>query len=228
MKAMILAAGFGERMRPLTDDTPKPLLQVAGKALIDYHIEGLVQAGFRDLVVNHAYLGEQIENHLGDGQRFGASIQYSPEEEPLNTAGGIMRALPLLGDEPFVVVNADIWIDYPFRQLIGALHEGKWGHLVLIDNPEHHREGDFVLQDNALVSDKVNDATVATLTFSGLSVLTACLFQGEDNPRQGLAVVLRRAMQEARISGEYYGGQWHDIGTPQRLESLSRDLASGC
>lgn len=220
MKAMILAAGRGERMRPLTDETPKPLLPAGGRALIEYHIEGLARAGFTDLVVNHAHLGAQLEAALGDGSRYGVSIHYSPEGEALETGGGIFRALPRLGPEPFVVVNGDIWTDYPFaclpHQLVGL------AHLVLVDNPPHHPQGDFALDRG-----RIHDHDGPRLTFSGIGVYRPALFDGCRDGRFPLAPLLRRAMAAGQVTGERYGGRWVDVGTPERLARLDRELGGG-
>ena len=212
MKAMILAAGKGERMRPLTLTTPKPLVQVGGVPLIEYHLKALAAAGFTEVVINHAWLGQQIEDHLGDGSRSGLTIQYSPEGEPLETGGGIFRALPLLGDEAFVVVNGDIWTDYDFtrlRQPITGL-----AHLVLADNPDHHPSGDFTLAHG-----QVQDAQpgAPTLTYSGIAVLHPQLFAGCTEGAFKLAPLLREAMARGRVSGERLQGQWVDVGTHERL-----------
>jgi len=217
MKAMILAAGRGERMRPLTDHTPKPLLEVAGQRLIEYHIHNLVTAGITELVINHAHLGEQIEALLGDGTAYGTAIQYSVETEALETAGGIFHALPLLGDAPFVVVNADIWTDYPFQQLSKSI-DGL-AHLVLVNNPDHHLQGDFALQGN-----QVKAEGEPRFTFSGISILKPELFAACQGGAFPLAPLLRHAMLEGRVSGEYYAGQWCDVGTPERLQSLDKKL----
>lgn len=217
MKAMILAAGRGERMRPLTDHTPKPLLSAGGKCLIEYHIEALAQAGFRELVINHAHLGEQIEQKLGDGQRYGVAIQYSAEGQALETGGGIFRALPLLGDEPFLVVNGDVWCDYPYERL--RQRTVAWAHLVLVDNPPQHPQGDFVLRDG-----RVYDEEGARLTFSGIGVYHPRLFAQCRPGAFPLAPLLRQAMAEERVSGEHYQGYWSDIGTPERLQALDRLL----
>lgn len=214
---MILAAGRGERMRPLTDHTPKPLLQVAGRCLIEYHIEGLVAAGITELVINHAHLGDQIEARLGDGSRYGAQIQYSVEETALETGGGIFQALGLLGAAPFVVVNGDVWSDYPFRRLPETI-PGQ-AHLVLVDNPEHHPDGDFHLE-----AGRVELEGSPRYTFSGISVLAPALFQGCVPGPFPLAPLLRRAMAQGLVSGEYYPGQWWDVGTPERLQALDRQL----
>jgi len=220
MKAMILAAGKGERMRPLTLHTPKPLVPAAGKPLIEYHLEALAKAGFTEVVINHAWLGAQIEAHLGDGQRFGLSIRYSPEGEPLETGGGIYQALPLLGDAPFVLVNGDIWTDYDFaalRQPLPGL-----AHLVLVDNPGHHGRGDFRLQGEQVVD---GDDAPGTLTFSGISVLHPALFEGCQAGAFKLAPLLRQAMAAGRVSGERFAGQWVDVGTLERLADVERLIA---
>ena len=218
MKAMILAAGRGERMRPLTDTIPKPLVTVNGKPLIAYHIERLVAAGIVDIVINHAHLGEKIEASLGDGSQWGANIIYSPEPEGgLETAGGILHALPLLGDQPFIVVNGDVWTDYDFSLLASVVLNKCLAHVVLVDNPAHHPAGDFYLSAQAKVEDK-GDGNA--FTFSGISVLHPYLFNGVSAGRSKLAPLFRAAMQQQKISGEYYAGDWQDIGTLARLESL--------
>ncbi|NUT80733.1 N-acetylmuramate alpha-1-phosphate uridylyltransferase MurU [Pseudomonas brassicacearum] len=215
MKAMILAAGKGERMRPLTLTTPKPLIRVGGVPLIEYHLRALARAGFTEIVINHAWLGQQIEDHLGDGSRFGVSIRFSPEGEPLETGGGIFRALPLLGDDAFVVVNGDVWTDYDFSALRRPI-EGL-AHLVLVDNPEHHPDGDFVLADG-----KVHDrrAPADNLTYSGIAVLHPRLFDGCSAGAFKLAPLLRAAMAEGRVSGEHLKGHWVDVGTHERLAQV--------
>lgn len=219
MKAMILAAGKGERMRPLTLTIPKPLIRVAGVPLIEYHLRALAAAGFTEIVINHAWLGQQIEDCLGDGSQFGLSIQYSPEGEPLETGGGIFRALALLGDEPFLVVNGDIWTDYDFtalRQPITGL-----AHLVLVDNPAHHTGGDFTL-----LGARVRDAQQGsqTLTYSGIAVLHPQLFAGCRAGAFKLAPLLRAAMAEGQVSGERLPGQWVDVGTHERLAQVEHLL----
>ncbi|MCG2635192.1 MAG: nucleotidyltransferase family protein [Gammaproteobacteria bacterium] len=210
MKAMILAAGRGERMRPLTDDTPKPLLQVRGKPLIQHQIEQLVSAGINQIVINHAYLGEQIEAALGDGTRFGARINYSAEAAgALETGGGILQALPLLSD-PFIVVNGDLWTDYPFANLPGDLDA--LAHLVLVDNPDHNATGDFQINGNG--DEK--------LTYSGIGVYRKALFEQCQPGRFPLAPLLRRAVGLKQLSAEHFRGTWIDIGTPERLAELNR------
>ncbi len=223
MIAMLLAAGRGERMRPLTDHLPKPLLQVGGKPLIVWHIEKLVRAGIGDIVINHAHLGIQIETTLGDGSQFGARIHYSAEGNALETAGGIAYALPLLGDAPFVVINSDIFCDYDFallpEQAAALQTNGDTIHLVLVNNPEHHPGGDFGLQDK-----RVNNA-VPKLTFSGIGIYQPALFRtivrGSVIP---LAPLLREQIAAGRASGEHYAGLWTDVGTPQRLKELDKRL----
>jgi len=216
MKAMILAAGLGQRMLPLTEHTPKPLLKVGGQCLIEYHLHRLRDAGIVDVVINHAYLGEQIEQTLGDGTKYGLSIQYSPEPDRLETGGGIFNALPLLGS-PFIVVNADVWTDYPFVQLQKPL--SGLAHLVLVDNPAHNQKGDF-----ALKHEYVHAQGDQYYTFSGIGVYGAELFQGCEPGAFPLAPLLRRAMDQQRVSGVVYSGQWVDIGTPERLLQLDRQL----
>lgn len=215
MKAMILAAGRGERMRPLTDHTPKPLLRAGGHRLIEYHILALARAGITELVINHAHLGAQIEAELGDGTRYGVKIRYSAEGEgkALETGGGIFRALPLLGTEPFIVVNGDVYCDYPFNALPKA--PDGLAHLVLVDNPPHHPEGDFVLEDGRVLAEGAT-----RLTFSGIGLYHPQLFEACEAGAFPLAPLLRDAMGRGQVSGEHYRGLWMDIGTPQRLEQL--------
>jgi MurNAc alpha-1-phosphate uridylyltransferase len=225
MKAMLLAAGRGERMRPLTDVTPKPLLEVAGKPLIVWHIENLVRSGICDLVINHAHLGAQIEKTLGDGSRFGARIQYSPEARALETAGGIANALPLLGDEPFAVINGDIFCDYDFADLhdraSGIIANGDSAHLVLASNPPQHPDGDFGLHQQRITD------SAPRLTFSGIGIYLPGLFA--DIPRGSiapLAPLLRAQIALGKVSGEHHHGLWVDVGTPQRLAELDRQVCT--
>jgi MurNAc alpha-1-phosphate uridylyltransferase len=221
MRAMILAAGKGERLRPLTLHTPKPLVQAAGVPLIEYHVRALAAAGFRELVINHAWLGQQIEDYLGDGARFGLSIAYSAEGEPLETGGGIYQALPLLGDQPFLLVNGDIFTDYPFAELRRPL--AGLGHLVLVDNPGHHATGDFCLR-----AGQVQDAQPgqANLTYSGIAVLSPALFTGCEPGAFKLAPLLRQAMASDQVSGERFAGCWVDVGTHERLAEVEQLLAA--
>lgn len=221
MKAMILAAGKGERMRPLTLTTPKPLLKAGGRCLIEYHLQGLADAGISDVVINYAWLGEQFEPTLGDGERYGLSIHYSPEEPGgLETAGGIIRALPMLGDEPFLVVNGDVWTDYDFSQLPERLTG--LAHLVLVDNPQHHPEGDFALDEQG----RVSEAGEIKKTFSGIGLYSPALFDGLEDGRRPLAPLLREAMARGEVTGEYFQGGWMDIGTTERLAMLDLALKS--
>ncbi|OAI06896.1 N-acetylmuramate alpha-1-phosphate uridylyltransferase MurU [Methylomonas methanica] len=220
MKAMILAAGRGERMRPLTDHTPKPLLKAAGKALIEYTIENLANAGFGEIVINIAHLGEQIKDYCESGKRWNVSIEYSDEgETALETAGGIAKALPLLGDEPFLVLNADIICDYPLANLRTRAID--LAHLVMINNPPHHPEGDFSLNAGGLLAEQ----GLNKLTFSGIGVYHPKLFANIPAAPLKLRPVLNRAMQEQRISGEKFSGLWMDIGTPERLAELGKQQA---
>lgn len=224
MKAMILAAGLGTRMRPLTDKTPKPLLPVAGKSLIQHHIERLVAAGITELVINHAYLGAQIESFLGDGSLYGAKINYSREGEPLNTAGGIAKALPLLGDEPFILVNGDVWSDYPFQRLLAQGKADNFAaYLVLVDNPEHNPQGDFGFVAGDVV-DVASHSGVELYTFSGISVLSPKLFARGKLIDQPLAPILRAAISAGQVGGEHYQGKWCDVGTPERLYALDQEV----
>lgn len=225
---MILAAGRGERMRPLTDHTPKPLLKVGGKPLIVWHLERLAKAGFKDIVINHAHLGGQIEVALGNGSQWGLSINYSPEKNALETAGGIANALPLLGDEPFLVVNGDTFTDVNFAQL--KLNPNNLAHLVLVDNPPQHPNGDFAIEIHETKSNEVKVGTLKNhgsqmLTFSGVGVYHPDLFAGivQGEPAK-LAPLLRLAISEDKATAEHYQGVWHDIGTPERLISLEKSL----
>ena len=215
---MILAAGRGERMRPLSDAIPKPLLEVAGKPLILHLIEQLAAQGLRDLVINHSHLGEKIQAHLGDGSRFGARIVYSHEAGGgLETGGGIFQALSLIDSDPFVVVNGDIWTDYPFARLPARLMG--LAHLVLVDNPPEHAHGDFSLH-----AGHVRTEGEPRLTFSGIGVYSRALFSNCRPGKFPLAPMVRDAMARDQVSGEYYPGRWQDVGTPQRLASLDREL----
>ena len=220
MRAMLLAAGRGERMRPLTDRTPKPLLEVAGKPLIVHLIEALRTHGYKELVINHAHLGEQIERTLGDGRQYGVAIEYSPEPmDALETGGGIRQALPLLDTGPFLVVNADVWTDFPFQALKGK--EVALAHLVLVSNPSHHPTGDFHLRDG-----KVYASGEPRLTYSGIGLLNSALFARCQPGRFPLAPLLREAAESGGVSGEHFRGRWLDVGTPQRLADLEQLLST--
>lgn len=223
MRAMILAAGRGERMRPLTDHTPKPLLLAGGKPLIVWHIARLVRAGITELVINHAHLGTQIEQGLGDGAQFGARIRYSDEGTALETAGGIAFALPLLGEGPFAVVNGDVYCDYDFSLLTARASifssSNDLAHLVLVDNPEHNPKGDFGL-DGLRVTDRA-----PKLTFSGIGLYKPELFSAiTRGSKAPLAPLLREQIALHKVSGEHHPGTWLDIGTPQRLAELDKRL----
>ena len=231
MKALIFAAGLGERMRPLTDHTPKPLLVAGGKPLIVWHLEKLAALGIRDVVVNTSWLAHRFPQVLGDGSQWGLRVHYSFEgNTPLETGGGMHHALPLLGDAPFIAVNGDIWTDLDFATL--PSEPAGSAHLVLVDNPAHHPQGDFALADTGSV-----DSTGAVkLTFSGIGVYRPVLLQhwravvgnangAEENPpRFKLAPLLREAMARSAVSGTHHSGRWTDVGTPQRLEALDREL----
>lgn len=228
MKAMILAAGFGERLRPLTEITPKPLLKIHGKPIIQYHIERLARAGIRELVINTSWLGEQIEAFVGDGSRFGVQVAWSREAQPLETGGGIRRALPLLGCDPFVVINGDVWSTYTYSRLADLqLAEEVDAHLILVDNPDHHLGGDFALCSGERVRYPGEDVS-STLTFSGISVMRPEIFAlypaaSESFP---LRDVLRSGIEAGCVSGERFTGVWWDVGTVERLETLNALLAS--
>lgn len=218
MKAMILAAGRGERMRPLTDSVPKPLLEAGGKPLIAWHVERLKKAGFVEIIVNHAHLGAMIENYLGDGSRFGVRIRYSPEREALETAGGIAQALPLLGDASFLVVNGDIYCDMDFAML--TLQEEENASLVLVDNPPQHPGGDFSLHGG-----KVRDEGEHRLTFSGVGIYRPEIFRDiPPGTKARLAPLLRAQMAQGKVGGLHFRGRWEDVGTPERLRRLDEEL----
>jgi MurNAc alpha-1-phosphate uridylyltransferase len=224
MRALILAAGKGERMRPLTEHTPKALLRAGGASLIEHRILSLARAGFHDLVINHAAHGAQIEAALGDGRRFGVRIRYAVEgAEPLETGGGIFNALPLLGEGPFAVVNADIWSDYSLERLPRE-PEGL-AHLVLVNNPAHHQAGDFILEGGRVhdvsPSPEGRERGEGRLTYSGIGVYRPELFADCQPGRFPLAPLLRKAIAAGRVTGEFYSGAWFDVGTPERLAALN-------
>lgn len=228
---MILAAGRGERMRPLTNTMPKPLLKAGSHALIEYQIKNLAQAGFREIVINHAYLGEMIEQTLACGTRYGLHITYSPEKTILETAGGIANALPLLtdnsGSQPFLVVNADIYCEFDYAVLFPVLKgmyeagSNRLAHLIMVDNPSHHVAGDFVL-----IQDHVSLTGKQPLTFSGIGLYHPALFKDllPGAPAR-LAPLIRGAIIAGKVTGEYFSGMWMDVGTPARLEQLHRYLS---
>ena len=227
MKALVFAAGKGERMRPLTDTTPKPLLPVRGKPLIEWHLEKLAALGVQDVVINTSWLAHAFEPALGQGERWGLRLHYSHEgPEPLETGGGMLHALPRLGNEPFLAVNADIWCDYDFARL--PREPAGLAHLVLVDNPAHNPEGDFALLDDG----SMQPAGEQRLTFSGIGVYRPVLFNNWrsvigaaagaelEPPRFRLAPLLRAAMRAGQVSGEHHRGTWTDVGTPERLAAL--------
>ncbi len=219
MKVMILSAGRGERMRPLTDTLPKPLLLVGNKPLIVWHVEKLVQSGFKEIVINIAHLGQKIIDTLGDGSQFGAKILYSDERDSgaLESAGGIKKALSLLGDEVFLVVNGDVFCSYTFDSSFEL--KDKLAHLILVQNPLHNPNGDFGLNDT-LVLNEANKK----YTFSGIGYYNSALFDSIESGASALAPLLRLEIQKNTISGELYKGDWHDIGTPQRLNDINTRL----
>ncbi len=218
---MILAAGRGERLRPLTDSTPKPLLEVGGKALIVHHLERLAAAGFGDVVINLGWLGEQISSALGVGASFGLNIHYSPEPPgALETAGGIVQALPLLGDQPFAVISGDILCDYPYERLVDTDPDGL-AHLVMVDNPEHHSDGDFRLVDGRL-----KPGPGSRLTFSGIGVYQPAMFRNLAPGRRPLRPVFEQAMTAGQLAGEHFRGYWSDIGTIERLDQARQSIQS--
>lgn len=241
MKAMILAAGQGKRMLPLTATTPKPLLRAGAYTLIEWQIRRLRKAGVRHMVINHNHLGEQIEQALGDGSALDVALTYSPETDWLETAGGIVQALPLLGDD-FVVANADVWTEFPYQRLLERAASPAWrgngtagarpvAHVVLVPNAPHHPGGDFYLLPDGRVADQWAASTAgqeepARLTYAGISLLNKALFAGVPPGPRRLAPLLREAMAASRVTGECYTGDWQDIGTPARLAALDRRLAS--
>ncbi len=221
MKAMILAAGVGARMLPLTLKTPKPLLKIKDEPLIDRHLRRLATAGVTDVVVNLHHLGDQIENHVGDGHQFGLQVRYSKESELLETAGGIQKALPLLGDGPFIVINGDIYTDYDFSNLLG-LDASRFAsdflaHLVMVDNPPHHPEGDFGIAANgALTSARPH------FTYSGIGIYTPEFFSGFRVKRRMLREIFDQKLELGKLSAEFYEGFWNDVGTPERFDQLGK------
>ncbi len=222
MRAMILAAGRGERLRPLTDHMPKPLLPVAGRPLIVWHLQKLAEAGFAQVVINTAHLGEQISDTLGDGSRWGLQISYSREQQgrALETGGGICKALPLLGNHPFLVINGDVYTSLDYASV--QLDAGALAHLVMVDNPCHNQQGDFSLQAGRLHTEGRDK-----LTFSGIGVYSPALFDGCRAEPFPLAPLLRAAMDQGRVSGRYFAGYWQDVGTPARYHQLQEDLKHG-
>lgn len=216
---MILAAGHGKRMRPLTNITPKPLLEAGGKPLIVWHIERLKKSGITEFVINLGWLGNKIPKMLGDGSQWGVYIQYSDEQQngPLETAGGIIQALPLLGNEPFMVINGDVWCDREHQH--PTLDEQHLAHLIMVKNPAHNPQGDFCLKDNWLYN-----TGQPRYTFSGMGYYHPKLFAGQPQGKAPLTPLLRKAIEQKQVSGAYFQGDWRDIGTPERLQTLNNDL----
>ena len=224
MKAMILAAGLGARLRPLTDRTPKPMLKIAGKPLLEYHIKRLSAAGITEIVINISWLADQIEDYFADGSDFGVTIIWSREQSPLETGGGIFNALPALGPAPFLLISGDIWTDFPIETLsIKPLKPNNLAHLVLVDNPEHNLMGDFSLESNRVGFGSERH------TYSGISILSPELFNDIDGQESvfPLRNVLRSAILSNRISGILYSGEWCDIGTLQRYTKLNKQITEG-
>ena len=220
MRAMILAAGLGERMQPLTADIPKPLLEVGGKSLIVHQVERLVAGGVTGVVVNHFYLGEKIQEALGNGSKFGIEILYSKEAIRLETGGGIIKSLPKLEDDSFIVVNADIWADFDFSKLQTLQPRERLAHLVLVENSDHNPRGDFYINENGKVHEE-KKASDKRLTFSGISVLHKKLFEGYSIQPISLVPLLQEAMANNLVTGEIHDGLWFDVGTPERLEEVN-------
>ena len=226
MKAMILAAGMGNRMRPLTLHTPKPLLEVGGKPLIVWHIEKLQKIGVQEIVINTAWLGEKLADALGDGSQFGVKILWSHEGEGLETAGGIINALPLLGNEPFILVNGDVWTTMDFAPLLNVQLQDDLAHLVLVENPIQHPQGDFTLAANkAYTFEQARSGE--NLTYSGVAVMHPQMFDGLESGKRPLAPLLKQAMQEEKISAHKLQGVWMDVGTPERLNALDQQIQQG-
>lgn len=223
MKAMILAAGLGNRMRPLTLQTPKPLLEVGGKPLIVWHIEKLKAVGVTEIVINTAWLGDKLVAALGDGSQFGVTILWSHEGEGLETAGGIINALPLLGDEPFILVNGDVWTTMNFSSLLNVQLGDQQAHLVLVENPPQHLKGDFVLS-NELAYTFEQEQMGEALTYSGIAVLAPKMFSGLEQGKRPLAPLLKQAMLQKQVSAEKMQAIWVDVGTPERLEQLDQQI----
>ncbi|MDO5541832.1 MAG: nucleotidyltransferase family protein [Acinetobacter sp.] len=226
MKAMILAAGMGNRMRPLTLHTPKPLLEVGGKPLIVWHIEKLQKIGVQEIVINTAWLGEKLADALGDGSQFGVKILWSHEGEGLETAGGIINALPLLGNEPFLLVNGDVWTTMDFAPLLNVQLQNDLAHLVLVENPVQHPQGDFTLAANkAYTFEQARSGE--NLTYSGVAVMHPQMFNGLESGKRPLAPLLKQAMQQEKISAQKLQGVWVDVGTPERLNALDQQIQQG-
>lgn len=226
MKAMILAAGMGNRMRPLTLHTPKPLLEVGGKPLIVWHIEKLQAIGVTEIVINTAWLGDKLATALGDGSQFGVNILWSHEGEGLETAGGIINALPLLGTEPFILVNGDVWTSMDFSCLLNVQLAEDLAHLVFVTNPEQHPQGDFTLANGRAYTFEQQQPGEA-LTYSGVAVIDPKMFDGLEGGKRPLAPLLKQAMLEQKISASKMHAVWVDVGTPERLNVLDQQIKQG-
>lgn len=222
MKAMVLAAGRGERLRPLTDVTPKPLVEVGGETLIGRHLARLARAGFRQAVVNVSHLAGRIVDYVGTGERFGLAVEWSREAAPLETAGGIAQARDLLGTEPFLLVNADVWCDFDFSRLRNFPLAQRLAHLVLVPNPPWHAQGDFTLERGV-----VGNAAAPRYTYAGISVLSPRLVAGvAAGSKAQLAPLWRAAAERGEVTGELHAGRWSDVGTPERLAELNSRMDS--
>ena len=229
MKAMILAAGLGNRMRPLTDHTPKPLLCAGNKPLIEYHLENLQRAGIHEVIINLAYLGEKIRMHLGDGKRWNLHIHYSQEPEPLETGGAILQALDLLGKDTFLLINGDVWCDIEFNDVVTTpLNTTQSGHLLLVPNPAFHPHGDFALDDSGLLLEDAQKNHLHRFTFAGISLLKPALVSDYPNKREKFPLVetFRHAIAQQQLRGQVHYGYWSDVGTPERLQQLNNFLQS--
>ncbi len=219
VRAMILAAGVGERMRPLTEHTPKPLLRAGGTTLLDHHLRALAAAGVRDVVINVSHLAQQIVDYCGAGDAWDLRIAFSAEDQPLETAGGIQRALPLLGDAPFLVVNGDVWSDYPLAALVGrGLRHAEVAHLVMVGNPPQHPEGDFCLDQDGWL--RRRGARQVGCTYAGIGVYSPAMFEGLAPGKLPLRPLMDAAIDAGVLGGQFYAGNWRDIGTPERLAEL--------
>ena len=220
MRAMILAAGRGERLRPLTDKLPKPLVPIAGKPLIEYHLEALAAAGFKEVVINQGHLGDQLPAALGDGRRWDIHIHWSDEQpDALETGGGIFKALPLLGASPFLVINGDVWSNFSFARLRAVKCD--WAHMIMVPNPDHNSDGDFSLEGA-----RITEHGHSMLTFSGIGVYHPRLFGSSKPGKFSIVPLLRTAMNKHLVTGELFTGAWDDIGTQDRLDHLAREIAS--
>jgi MurNAc alpha-1-phosphate uridylyltransferase len=224
MKAFILAAGLGRRLQPLTNSMPKPMLLVAGKPLLQWHLEGLLRANIRQVVINVSWLAEQIEDYFGDGSSFGLNIQWSREVVPLETGGGILTALPLLGDKPFLVINGDVWTDFSFQEIYTrSVNKKTLAHLLMVENPSHNPNGDFSIHQGMAGFEKNR------FTFSGISLISPALFNSSQAYPSifPLRDVLRPAITANRVSADIYSGEWFDIGTVERYDALNKKLGDG-